>query len=66
MNILSASVSTGRDRVAISKCVFELADPSDLDHLLNQVRRLDNVYDVYRVKKRLVDRVLSGLEKGLT
>ena len=50
VNILSASVSTGRDRVAISKFVFEMADPSHLDHLLNQVRRIDNVYDVYRVK----------------
>ena len=50
VNILSASVSTGRDRVAISKFVFEMADPSHLDHLLNQVRKIDNVYDVYRVK----------------
>ena len=50
VNILSASVSTGRDRVAISKFVFEMADPSHLEHLLNQVRRIDNVYDVYRVK----------------
>src|SRR6056300_247160 len=50
VNILSASVSTGRDRVAISKFVFGMADPSHLDHLLNQVRRIDNVYDVYRVK----------------
>jgi GTP pyrophosphokinase len=50
VNILSASVSTGRDRVALSKFVFEMADPSHLDHLLNQVRRIDNVYDVYRVR----------------
>ena len=50
VNILSASVTTGRDRVALSKFVFEMADPSHLDHLLNQVRRIDNVYDVYRVR----------------
>jgi len=50
VNILSASVTTGRDRVAISKFVFEMADPSHLDHVLNQVRRIDNVYDVYRVR----------------
>jgi len=50
VNILSATVSTGRDRVALSRFVFEMADPSHLDHLLNQVRRIDNVYDVYRVK----------------
>lgn len=50
VNILSAAVSTGRDRVALSKFVFEMADPSHLDHLLNQVRRIEAVYDVYRVK----------------
>jgi GTP pyrophosphokinase len=50
VNILSATVSTGRDRVALSRFVFEMADPSHLEHLLNQVRRIDSVYDVYRVK----------------
>jgi GTP pyrophosphokinase len=50
VNILSATVSTGRDRVALSRFVFEMADPSHLDHLLNQVRRIEAVYDVYRVK----------------
>jgi GTP diphosphokinase / guanosine-3',5'-bis(diphosphate) 3'-diphosphatase len=50
VNILSASVSTGRDRVALSKFVFEMADPTHLDHLLNQVRRIETVYDVYRIK----------------
>ena len=50
VNILSASVSTGKDRVAISRFVFEMADPSHLDHLLKQVRRIEAVYDVYRVK----------------
>ena len=50
VNILSATVSTGRDRVALSKFVFEMADPAHLDHLLNQVRRIEAVYDVYRIK----------------
>ena len=50
VNILSASVSTGRDRVALSRFVFEMADPTHLDHLLNQVKRIEAVYDVYRVK----------------
>ncbi len=50
VNILSASVSTSRDRVALSRYVFEMGDPSHLDHLLNQVRRIEAVYDVYRVK----------------
>ena len=50
VNILNASVSTGRDRVAISKFIFEMADPGHLDHLLNQVRKIEAVYDVYRLK----------------
>jgi GTP pyrophosphokinase len=49
VNILSASVSTRADRVAISRFVFEMSDSSLLDHLLNAVRRIEAVYDVYRV-----------------
>lgn len=49
VNILSASVSTRDDRVALSRFVFEMGDPSTLDHLLNAVRRIEAVYDVYRV-----------------
>lgn len=50
VNILSASVSTRADRVALSRFVFEMNNPAALDSLLNSVRRIDNVYDVYRVK----------------
>jgi guanosine-3',5'-bis(diphosphate) 3'-pyrophosphohydrolase len=49
VNILSASVSTSRDRVALSKFVFEMAEPSHLGHVLNAVRRIDGVFDAYRV-----------------
>jgi GTP pyrophosphokinase len=49
VNILSASVSTRADRVALSRFVFEMGDAQVLDHLINAVRRIDNVYDVYRV-----------------
>ena len=49
VNILSASVSTRSDRVALSRFVFEMGDPAVLDHLLSAVRRIDAVYDVYRV-----------------
>ncbi|MEJ5868753.1 bifunctional (p)ppGpp synthetase/guanosine-3',5'-bis(diphosphate) 3'-pyrophosphohydrolase [Pseudokineococcus sp. 5B2Z-1] len=48
VNILSASVTTSRDRVAISKFTFEMGDPSHLDHVLAAVRRVDGVFDVYR------------------
>ncbi|MBK4346764.1 RelA/SpoT family protein [Lacisediminihabitans changchengi] len=49
VNILSASVSTSSDRLAISRFVFEMGDTTHLDRVLNAVRRIDAVYDVYRV-----------------
>ena len=49
VNILSASVSTRSDRVALSRFVFEMGDAAMLDHLLSAVRRIEAVYDVYRV-----------------
>ncbi|WP_308409783.1 RelA/SpoT family protein [Zhihengliuella halotolerans] len=50
VNILSASVNTSRDRVAISRFSFEMGDPKYLSHVLNAVRRIDGVYDVYRTR----------------
>ncbi|GAA1057140.1 GTP pyrophosphokinase [Agromyces luteolus] len=49
VNILSANVSTSADRLAISRFVFEMGDTTHLDRVLNAVRRIDAVYDVYRV-----------------
>jgi guanosine-3',5'-bis(diphosphate) 3'-pyrophosphohydrolase len=49
VNILSATVSTSSDRLAISRFVFEMGDTTHLDRVLNAVRRIDAVYDVYRV-----------------
>jgi GTP diphosphokinase / guanosine-3',5'-bis(diphosphate) 3'-diphosphatase len=49
VNILSASVTTTRDRVAVSKFTFEMGDPKHLGHVLRAVRAIDGVYDVYRI-----------------
>ena len=49
VNILSASVSTTNSQLAISRFVFEMGDIVHLDRVLNAVRRIDAVYDVYRV-----------------
>lgn len=49
VNILSANVSTTNDRLALSRFVFEMGDTTHLDRVLNAVRRIDAVYDVYRV-----------------
>ena len=49
VNILSAVVSTNRDRVAVSKFTFELAEAKHLGHLLRAIRNVEGVYDVYRI-----------------
>jgi GTP pyrophosphokinase len=48
VNILSAAVSTSKDRVAISRFTFEMADAKHLDSVLAAVRSVEGVYDVYR------------------
>jgi len=49
VNILSAAVSTSRNRVALSAFAFEMADPSHLGAVLGAVRRIDGVYEAHRV-----------------
>jgi GTP pyrophosphokinase len=49
VNILSASVTTTRDRIALSRFTFEMADASHLGSVLKAVRGIEGVYDVYRV-----------------
>ncbi|MEO6712110.1 MAG: bifunctional (p)ppGpp synthetase/guanosine-3',5'-bis(diphosphate) 3'-pyrophosphohydrolase [Mycobacteriales bacterium] len=49
VNILSASVTTTRDRVAVSRFTFEMADPKHLGSLLKAARGVEGVYDCYRV-----------------
>jgi GTP pyrophosphokinase len=49
VNILSASVQTSRDRLALSRFTFEMGEPSHLDHVIRAVRKVDGVFDVYRI-----------------
>jgi GTP pyrophosphokinase len=49
VNILSATVSTTKDRVACSRFTFEMADPQHLGAVLAGVRQVEGVYDAYRV-----------------
>jgi len=49
VNILSAAVSTTRDRIALSRFTFEMADATHLGSVLKSVRGVEGVYDVYRV-----------------
>ena len=49
VNILHAAVNTTRDQTAISRFTFEMADASHLDVVLAAIRKIDGVYDVYRI-----------------
>ncbi|HTC70459.1 MAG TPA: ACT domain-containing protein, partial [Acidothermaceae bacterium] len=49
VNILAASVTTTRDRVAVNRFTFEMGDPKHLGHVLKAVKAVDGVYDAYRV-----------------
>jgi GTP diphosphokinase / guanosine-3',5'-bis(diphosphate) 3'-diphosphatase len=49
VNILSAALSTTRDRVAKTRFTFEMAEAKHLDTVLRAVRSVPGVFDVYRV-----------------
>lgn len=49
VNILSANLSTTRDRVAKSRFTFEMAEAKHLDTVLKAVRGVPGVFDAYRV-----------------
>ena len=49
VNLQSASAQSNTDRLATTFFSFELADPAHLQSVLAQVRRVEGVYDVYRV-----------------
>lgn len=49
LNILSCSTVTSGERVSKLRFEFELGDAGHLDSLLRAIRRVDSVYDVYRL-----------------
>jgi guanosine-3',5'-bis(diphosphate) 3'-pyrophosphohydrolase len=49
VNILAASTHTGRDRIANLRFTFELADAAHLSSILSAVKRVDGVFDAYRL-----------------
>jgi GTP pyrophosphokinase len=52
VSILSAAVSTSRDRVAVCRFTFEMAAAKHLRHLLRAIRNVEGVYDAYRVSAK--------------
>ena len=51
VNILSASMSTTRNRVFKARLTFESPDPTHLDHVLTSIKRVPGIYDAYRVRQ---------------
>ncbi|MGH9077206.1 MAG: RelA/SpoT family protein [Acidimicrobiales bacterium] len=49
LNILRSETLTSADRISRMRFEFELADPAHLDSLLSGLKRIDSVYDAYRV-----------------
>jgi GTP diphosphokinase / guanosine-3',5'-bis(diphosphate) 3'-diphosphatase len=49
VNILSATSATGRDRITRLRFTFELADITHLSSVLAAVKRVEGVFDAYRV-----------------
>ena len=47
--IVGSSSRSGKDGIASLSFSFELADPTHLEHVIQSVRRVDSVFDVYRV-----------------
>ena len=51
VNILSAALTTSKDRICRAKFTFETADPTHLDHVLRAVRGVPAVYEAYRIQQ---------------
>ena len=49
VNIMAANVATGKDRVATLRFTFELGDISHLAHILSSVKKVEGVFDAFRV-----------------
>ena len=49
LNIVSANTQTDAHRISRMRFDVELADPAHLESVLNLIRHLDAVYDVYRI-----------------
>ncbi len=48
IDIVSANISTKKNRQFVGRITFEAPDPTHLQHVLNQVRKVPGVYDVFR------------------
>jgi GTP pyrophosphokinase len=49
IQIVKSATRAGKDGIATLNYTFELADPGHLEHVIQSVRRVDSVFDAYRV-----------------
>jgi GTP diphosphokinase / guanosine-3',5'-bis(diphosphate) 3'-diphosphatase len=49
VNIVACHTGTGGDRLAKLRFEFEMVNPSHLDAVISAIRKIDAVYDAYRV-----------------
>ncbi len=49
VNILTATVSTRKDRLAVFRFVFEIGNMENLKSILRRIKQIEAVFDVYRV-----------------
>ncbi|MFC5383606.1 bifunctional (p)ppGpp synthetase/guanosine-3',5'-bis(diphosphate) 3'-pyrophosphohydrolase [Arcanobacterium hippocoleae] len=49
VNMLSGYINTSSERVARSNFTFEMADPRHLRQVLKELKKIEGVYDAYRV-----------------
>ena len=49
IQIVSSSTRVGKDGISTLTYTFELADPNHLEHVIQSVKRVDSVFDAYRV-----------------
>ena len=49
VNILTASVSTRKDRLAVFRFVFEIGNLENLTNVVRRVKQIQDVFDAYRV-----------------
>jgi GTP pyrophosphokinase len=49
VNILTATMNIDRESVAVSRFIFELGNIAHLEDILRNIRKVDSVYNAYRV-----------------
>ncbi|MDP9807166.1 GTP pyrophosphokinase [Trueperella bonasi] len=49
INMLTGSMNTSNERVARLNFTFEMADPRHLQQVLREIRKIEGVYDAYRI-----------------